>query len=120
MITQQDIVEHLKQSIGHESIIMSGWVKGKEDFTLPVVSVTINEHLPNFGVLNVWAHTIEDRDKTTERIVNAIEALGNEGVHLERIQVITFEEKGVLQPGSWKIMKQSKPIFRNAISIKLS
>lgn len=119
MISRQEIIENLKQSLGQDAVILSGWVKGIKDFTLPVVSVTTYENIPNSAVLNIWTCTINDRDKITERVVKEIESLKNSGVRIERIQVIGFEEKGILQPGTWKVIKNSKPIFRKEIWIRL-
>ncbi len=53
MISHQEIIENLKQSLGQDAVIVSGWVKGMKDFTLPVVSVTTYENIPNSAVLNI-------------------------------------------------------------------
>ena len=113
------LVEYLEQSIGQEALVVFGWVKGIKDFVKPVVSITTYNYWPNHANLNVWANTIESRDKITQLLVDALEEVKELGVSIESIQTIDFEERGVLQPGSWKVIKNSKPIFRKNVEVKL-
>jgi hypothetical protein len=70
--------------------------------------------------INVWAYTIEGRDKITEIAVKTLERFRDNGVYIENTSLISFEEKGVLQPGTWKVLKNSKSIFRKLVRVKLS
>jgi hypothetical protein len=72
------------------------------------------------AILNVWANTIENRDKTAQLVIDALERLKESSVSIVRVQIIDFEEKGALQPRSRKVIKNSNPIFRKELEVKLS
>lgn len=108
----EEISSNLNSSLGNQVIVKIGWVDKIKDFETPVVSITTYAHWQNHVDVNIWAYTDEERDKITEVVLTSLQQMEKQGVSIYEIMTIPFEEKGVLRPGKWNVIKNSKPIFR--------
>jgi len=73
--------------------------------------------------VNVWAQSRRQRDEVSNMVMDILNQIKKEekiGIRGIRAHDITFEEKGIIRPGKWKIISGSKPIFRKLIQVSLS
>jgi hypothetical protein len=115
----KEMMNNISRSLGNQAVVKSGWVSKVKDFETPVVSITTYAHWPNHADVNIWTHSDEKRDKITDIVADSLAHMDKQGVHIDNILRIQFEEEGILQPRKWNVTKNSKPIFRKLIRISL-
>jgi hypothetical protein len=129
------ITKILANSIGKLAFVYEGWPNAKhvndlrrtrkisEDRDIPEVSITEFDNWPDHLDINVWAQSRRQRDEVSNMVIDILNQIKKE----EKIAIreigshdIIFEEKGIIRPGKWDIIKESKPIFRKSIQVSLS
>jgi hypothetical protein len=115
----EKVIERLTISLGNNARVVSGWVNEIKDFTIPAISVTTHSHWRGHADINIWSHTEEETVVIAQKVITVLNTLkaSGLGIAVYSAMPIRFEEKGVLQPGSWKQDKKSKPIFRMLVEI---
>jgi hypothetical protein len=129
-----EIVEILANRLGKLAFVYEGWPNRKhvkdlrrtrglsDDLALPEVSITRFVHWPNHLEVNVWTQSSHERDEVSHMVVDVLTQIRREhkiGIGEISAHDITFEEKGVINPGEWDVIKESKPVFRELIQVSL-
>jgi len=129
------IIRILTNGIGKLALVYEGWPNDKhvndlrktcglsEDLDVPEVSITEFEHWPDHLDIDVWGQSPRERDEVSHMVIDILGQLEKEhrmGIKEISAHDITFEEKGILRPGKWDIIRGSKPIFRKLIQVSLS
>lgn len=112
----EKVAENLENSIGNSGKVIKGWVTKIKDFSQPIISLTTYDNWPNHADINIWLESKSIRDEITETVLQTLNRM-SELVSIKNVMPISFEEEGVLQPGSWNIIENSKPLFRQLIQI---
>lgn len=112
----QQVFENLLLSIGDAAKVIRGWVPRDTDLSRPMITITAYDTLPNYAYINIWSNSVSLRDKISEQVLNILNSQIKQ-VSVKDVMTISFEEEGILQPGSWKSIKGTKPVFRKRILI---
>lgn len=112
----QLVFENLLLSIGDVAKVIRGWVPRGTDLSRPMITITGYDTLPNYADINIWSNSVSLRDRITDQVLNTLNSQTKQ-VSVRDVMTISFEEEGILQPGSWRTIKGSKPIFRKRILI---